>query len=197
MHDRGAVAVYRAMTIVRIDLPWLSLAGWLTLVRRRLRWAGVVGTGSHFAGTGWIEFERHRNPFYRSAFRTFSVQAPLEELVAELNGFQPAILSSYPSALELLAAEQAAGRLRIRPIVVESAGESMTAGARSTVAHALGCPVHDVYGSTEFTMMALDCPSGWLHVNSDWVVLEPVAMRRAVAARARALIGELGLSARR
>ena len=23
-------------------------------------------------------------------------------------------------------------------------------------------------------MMAIDCPAGWLHVNSDWVVLEPV-----------------------
>jgi phenylacetate-coenzyme A ligase PaaK-like adenylate-forming protein len=174
VHDRRVVAVYRAMTIVRMDLSWLSPLDWVALVRRGLRWAGVVGTGAHFAGTGWIEFERHRNSVYRRAFRTFSVQRPLAELVAELNAFEPAILSSYPSALELLADELAAGHLRIRPVAVETAGESMTAASRARLAAAFGCPIHDVYGATEFTMMAIDCPAGWLHVNSDWVVLEPV-----------------------
>ncbi len=174
VHDRRTIAVYHAMTIVRLDLSWLSPLDWVGLVRHRLRWAGVVGTGAHFAGTGWIEFERHRNPVYRRAFRTFSVQRPLAELVAELNAFKPAILSSYPSALELLADEQVGGRLRIQPVAVETGGESMTAASRARVAAAFDCPVHDVYGATEFTMMAIDCPAGWLHVNSDWVVLEPV-----------------------
>jgi len=179
VHDRGSIAVYRAMTIVRLDMAWLSPLDWVALLRRGLRWASVVGTGAHFAGAGWVEFERHRNPVYRRAFRTFSVQRPLAELVAGLNAFDPAIVSSYPSALELLADERDTGRLTIRPMLLESAGESMSTAARSRVAAAFGCPVHDVYGSTEFEMMAVDCPAGWLHVNSDWVVLEPVdaAMR--------------------
>jgi phenylacetate-CoA ligase len=174
VHDRRAVAVYRAMTIVRIDLAWLSPLDWVTLFSRGLRWAAVVGTGSHFAGAGWIEFERHRNPVYRSAFRAFSVQQPLADLVEALNRFRPAILTTYPSALELLAEEQVAGRLRIRPTAVETAGESMTASSRATASAAFGCAVHDVYGSTEFQTMALDCREGWLHVNSDWALLEPV-----------------------
>jgi phenylacetate-CoA ligase len=174
VHDRRAISVFRAMTIVRIDLTWFSPADWVALVRRGLRWAGVVGTGAHFAGTGWIEFERHRNALYRRAFRTFSVQRPLDELVAALTAFDPGILSSYPSALELLAEERLAGRLPIRPVVIEAAGESMTPASRAQVASAFDCPVHDIYGATEFTMMAIDCPAGWLHVNSDWVVLEPV-----------------------
>lgn len=179
VHDRRAIAVFRAMTIVRLDLAWLSPIDWVALVRGGLRWAAVVGTGAHFAGTGWVEFERHRNPVYRRAFRTFSVQQPLAELVAELNAFEPAIVSSYPSALELLADERDAGRLTIQPMLVETAGESMSTAARARVAATFGRPIHDVYGSTEFEMMAVDCPSGWLHVNSDWVVLEPVdeAMR--------------------
>jgi phenylacetate-coenzyme A ligase PaaK-like adenylate-forming protein len=174
VHDRRVVEVYRAMTIVRLDLGWFSPLDWVTLVRRGLRWAAIVGTGAHFAATGWVEFERHRNPLYRRAFRTFSVQQPLAELVAALNAFDPALVSSYPSALELLAEEQLAGRLRIRPIMLETGGESMAAAARAQVAAAFGGPVHDVYGSTEFEMIAVDCRAGWLHVNSDWVVLEPV-----------------------
>ena len=174
VHDHRAIAVYRAITIVRVDMAWLSTWDWVTLVRRGLRWAGIVGTGAHFAGAAWLAFERHRNPVYRHAFRTFSVQQPLTRLVEALNAFDPAIMTSYPSALELLAGEQVAGRLRVRPIVAETAGESMSPASRATVAAALGCSVHDVYGSTEFQAMALDCPAGWLHVNSDWVVLEPV-----------------------
>lgn len=174
VHDRRAIAVLHAMTIVRLDLRWFSPMDWVALVRRGLRWAGIVGTGAHFAGTGWVEFERHRNPLYRRAFRTFSVQTPLPELVAQLNAFDPAIVSSYPSALELLAEEQVARRLRIRPMAIQTAGESMAADSRARVAAAFGRPVHDVYGATEFEMMAVDCSVGWLHVNSDWVVLEPV-----------------------
>ena len=179
VHDRRSIAVYRAMTIVRLDLGWLSPLGWVGLARRGLRWAAIVGTGAHFAGTGWIEFERHRNPLYRHAFRTFSVQQPLSALVDGLNAFDPAMITTYPSALTLLAEEQVAGRLRVRPTLVETAGESMADGARAEAAAAFGCTIHDVYGCTEFEMMAIDCAAGRLHVNSDWVVLEPVdaAMR--------------------
>jgi phenylacetate-coenzyme A ligase PaaK-like adenylate-forming protein len=174
VHDRRAIAVYRAMTIVRADLAWLSLGGWAALVRRGLRWAAIVGTGAHFAGTAWIEFERRRNPVYRRAFRTFSVQQPLAKLVDGLNAFNPAVLTSYPSALEQLADEQVAGRLRVRPTVLQTAGESMTTDSRKKVAAAFGRPIHDTYAATEFEFIATDCPAGWLHVNSDWVVLEPV-----------------------
>lgn len=186
VHDRRLIAVYRAMTIVRLDLGWLSPMDWVGLARRGLRWAVIVGTGAHFAGTGWVEFERHRNPLYRHAFRTFSVQQPLRALVDGLNAFDPAMITTYPSALILLAEEQLAGRLRVRPTLVGTAGESMADGARAQAAAAFGCAIHDVYGSTEFEMMAVDCAVGRLHVNSDWVVLEPVdaAMRPTPPGRA-------------
>lgn len=173
VHDPGACAVYQAFSL-RIDLAWLSGRGWLEMARQRARWATVVGTGGHFAGEAWMEFQRRRDPWRRRNFRVFSLQQPVAELVAGLNAFQPAVLTSYPSALELLAGEQAAGRLRVRPVVVEFGGESVDEDGRVRIAAGLGGALHDCYSASECVAMAYDCEQGWLHVHSDWVILEPV-----------------------
>ena len=174
VHDQQAISVFRAMTIVRLDLVWLGAADWLRAARKGFRWAAVAGTGAHFGGTGWVEFERHRNPLLSRAYRVFSVQRPISDLVPALNAFDPAIVTTYPSALELLGDEQAAGRLHIRPTVLEMGGESTSLEARTRLAGIFGRPVHEVYACTEFLSMAVDCAEGWLHVSSDWVILEPV-----------------------
>ncbi|NUU32327.1 phenylacetate--CoA ligase family protein [Arthrobacter sp. C9C5] len=171
VHDPGAVATYRAQA-VRAFGAALDAGRLPAMLRRRGRTAVVVGTGGHFAGVVWLESERRRSRGRRRAYRLISVQQPLPRLVQELNDFDPALLIGYPSALELLAAEQDAGRLHIRPVVVESSGESL--GDRARLAAALGAEVHNVYAASEFSPIALDCPRGWLHVNSDWVILEPV-----------------------
>ncbi len=173
VHDPQALAVYRAFTI-RLDLSWLSGRDWLGVARHRMRWASVIGTGAHFAGASWIEAERNRSWWRRHAFRVFSVQQPLGDLVAALNTFNPGFVSGYPSALEVLAVEQQAGRLRLEPVVLETGGESMLPEDRRRVAQAFGTTPRDVYAASEAITMAFDCTLGWLHVNADWVVLEPV-----------------------
>jgi phenylacetate-coenzyme A ligase PaaK-like adenylate-forming protein len=174
VYDREAITVLRAMVITRIDLGWLTTAELMHVAARGFRWAAVVGTGSHFAGAGWVELERRRSRWRARAFRLFSVQRPLADLAAALQAFDPAILTGYPSALRLLAEEQAAGRLRLRPVLVETAGETTSADARTGMAEAFVCTVHDVYAASECQWLAFGCSAGWLHVNSDWVILEPV-----------------------
>ncbi len=174
VHDRGACRVYEALSLP-MDVAWLTGRQWLQLLGRQARWAVVVGTGGHFAGEGWVAYLSRRHWWRRRTWRAFSLQRPLPELVAELNGFQPAILTSYPSAMELLAAEQSAGRLRLHPVIVELGGESFDSPGRSRIAAAFGeNVVHNAYGASEFLLIAFDCADGWLHVNADWLVLEPV-----------------------
>ena len=174
VYDRGAITVLRAMVIARIDVGWLTPREWLQLTVRGFRWAAVVGTGGHFAGAGWVELERRRSRWRARAFRLFSVQRPLAELAAALQEFDPAILTGYPSALQLLAEEQSAGRLHLRPVLGETAGESSSSDARASMTGAFGCSVHDVYAASECQWLAFGCSADWLHVNSDWAVLEPV-----------------------
>lgn len=173
LHDERACQVYQAMSYP-MDMAWLSRRQWLRLLRRRASWAVLVGTGGHFAGEGWITYLGRRH-WWRRNWRSLSLQQPLPQLVAALNSFQPAILTSYPSALELLAAEQLAGRLRARPVIVELSGESVDPVGRARIAEAFGRNVvHEAYAASECLTIAFDCAHGWLHVNADWVLLEPV-----------------------
>lgn len=174
VHDRGACRVYEAMS-VPMDLAWLSGWQWARMLFHRARWAVVVGTGGHFAGEGWIAYLARRHWWRRDSWRSFSLQRPLAQLVAELNEFQPVILTSYPSALELLAAEQSARRLRVRPAIVELGGESIDQAGRARITAAFGDDVvHEAYAASESLLIAFDCAQGWLHVNADWAILEPV-----------------------
>lgn len=173
VHDPLACRVYQAMSYP-MDMAWLSTRQWLRLLSRRVSWAVVVGTSGHFAGVGWIRYLSRRH-WWRRNWRAFSVQMPLADLISELNDFQPAILTSYPSALEVLAEEQLAGRLRVHPVIVELGGESASPERRARIAAAFGPDVvHDSYSASECLVMAFDCAEGWLHVNADWVILEPV-----------------------
>ena len=173
VHDRSAMAVYRSFS-VRADLMWLTAGDWLSLVRRGFRWAAVVGTGGHFGGEAWMEYERRRSVWRRHTYRVFSVQQPLPALVDALEDFDPAIVTCYPSAAALLAEQQASGRLHLRPAVFETGGESTTEAVRGLLDATWGRAVRDVYAASEFDPLAFGCEEGWLHVNSDWAVLEPV-----------------------
>lgn len=97
-----------------------------------------------------------------------AVQRPLADVVTALNAVDPAILTAYPSALELITEEQTAGRLHVMPVIVEAGGESMKPGARARLAETVGCALYEVYGYSEFAPFASDCPHEWLHVNCDW-----------------------------
>jgi phenylacetate-coenzyme A ligase PaaK-like adenylate-forming protein len=47
-------------------------------------------------------------------------------------------------------------------------------GEYERIAGAFAAKVRNLYGATEAGYAAYGCEHGWLHVNADWVVLEPV-----------------------
>src|SRR5262249_39932579 len=95
-------------------------------------------------------------------------------LVAQLNDYQPAFLASYPTTLTVLAAEQSEGRLKIAPACIWSGGEYLSPASRAAIERAFGTPPINEYGASECMSIAHSCGEGWLHINSEWVVLEPV-----------------------
>lgn len=145
------------------------------LVRHGLRAAVLFATGGHFGGVVLAESVRRRSPLLARRVRVLSVLRPVEELVAELNEFQPTLVSGYPSALALMAEEQIAGRLRISPLQAITAGEAMTAEYRREIHTAFeGLRVVEGYGASEAPALAIGCDEGAFHVNTDWYLFEPV-----------------------
>lgn len=180
VQDAQAMAVYDALEASRHRPPphrrsgWFGLVTAMDLIGASDRHALVTATGGHFASL--VSFERLRriNPLLGSNGRLFCVLQPVDELVAQLNAFQPTVLATYPTAAAVLAAEAEAGRLKIAPRGVLMGGEHLGDAVRKRVEQVFDAPVRGSYGASEFLPIAWECRHGRLHVNADWVLLEPV-----------------------
>jgi phenylacetate-CoA ligase len=174
LHDNDALAVYDALQTVRFWRAWGAENPPRALLGPRLRYAMVAATGGHFAGASSIERLRLLNPLLADNVKVFSVQTPIAELVEKLNEYQPAYLASYPTTMEVLANEQRAGRLNLRLAAIWTGGECLSPSVSTEIESAFHCGVLEEYGSSEFMSIGSGCKHNWLHVNADWVILEPV-----------------------
>ena len=182
LHDREAMSVYQGLLLVRRFPTLLSAIALPPFLRNRARTATIIATGGHFVSSVVEALVRSRHPRLAARNRTFSLMDPLPALVRALNEFRPAIVGSYPTVLAVLAGEQAAGRLRIAPSLLLSGAERLSPPLGERIAGSFHCPLLDTYAATEFPGIAFDCRRGRLHLNADWVILEPVdAAGRAVA----------------
>jgi phenylacetate-coenzyme A ligase PaaK-like adenylate-forming protein len=170
--DRGSLAVATAIS-ARLFSTWLGPRDVARIVRGGGRLAMISATGGHFASAAAAARLRRTRRGARRV-RQFAVATPLPALTAQLNDFAPAVLAPYATTAALLAGEQAAGRLHIRPALVALAAEGLPAAEQRRIATAFHAVVGNSYAATECPFLSFSCRDGWLHVNSDWAILEPV-----------------------
>lgn len=180
VHDARALAVYDALERQRpaplrplhrlMDPFWLSE-----------RVAFVGATDGHFASQASVQRLRRMAPWLSSHWSGLSILQPLPALLQALQDFAPTILTTYPSAASMLAEAQAEGRLSLNLHEVWTGGETLGPVQRTRIEAVFGCPLRNSYGASEFLPIAAECSAGALHLNADWVILEPVDARgRAV-----------------
>ena len=176
VQDAHSLAVYEALDALRLRGPAtraLPLPAWSA----GHRFAFVSATGGPFAGAVAIERLRRMSAalaWVAPAVHAFSVQTPLAELARQVQASQPSVLITYPSCAVALAQMQLDGALRLRLTEVWLGGEQLSDGQRALLRRAFGCALRNNYGASEFFTMACECAHGRLHLNEDWVVLEPV-----------------------
>ena len=135
---------------------------------------GVFATGGFYLSNGSIRSRLLAMPWKKRQMALSSALLPIPEIVAQLNAFQPAMLGGYPSHLDLLVTEQESGRLHISPVVIMTGGEYLSDDVRRRLSSAFRCPVQTNYSCTEGGTIANECAEGHLHINEDWVIVEPV-----------------------
>lgn len=173
IQDAASMQVYDALESLRItpaeSFQRLCNPLW---IGQRIAFVGAVN--GHFASN--VTFERLRNnlPFLQQSMRSFSILQPLGALVSELQDFSPTILATYPSTALQLACLAERHDLAIQPIEIWTGGERLSGAARQKVKQVFGCRVRASYGASEFLPIARECEAGRMHVNADWVLLEPV-----------------------
>ncbi|HUN92277.1 MAG TPA: AMP-binding protein [Burkholderiaceae bacterium] len=173
IHDPEALEVYDALQWFRCRGLPPSGGAWPRFGFEG-RYAMVAATGGHFAGAASVERLRRNMPWIAPWMRTFSLLQPLGTLAAQLDAYAPTMLATYPTAAEVLADEQQAGRLHLRLSEIWCGGENLSPPTRERLQAVFQAPVFEEYGASEFMAIAAGCRAGWLHVNADWVVLEPV-----------------------
>lgn len=178
VQDAGSLAAYDAMEAQRLrgvsDSLWGP--GWWGAGRHL---AFVAAIGGPYAGHVSLErLARLLPPPWGPRITQISVLLPLPEIARQLQRLQPEWLVTYPSCAVALAQRQASGELRLRLDGVCLGGEQLSGAQARLLRDTFGCPVHNGYGASEAYSMAYACPLGRLHLNADWVILEPVDARR-------------------
>lgn len=127
-----------------------------------------------YLASGSVKYNLRKMPWKKSKMKTCDIRKPTEEIVAFLNDYQPSMVGCYPTAMELLAAEQEKGALHIHPAIIMTGGELLTDDVRSHLSQVFGCYVQTNYSCTEGGTMACECTEQHFHINDDWVILEAV-----------------------
>lgn len=178
--DDGAMRVTSALAL-RMIRSWVGIGDVAKIVAGGRRLAMVADIGHHSA-TSVAAARLLKSPMRRKRIQLLSVRTPLPELVAQLNAFQPALLAPYASMARLMASEQEAGRLEIQPVLMVLAAEGLPLPEYDRIAHVFATKLGNSYAATECPFLSFSCQHHWLHVNADWVLIEPVdADYRAVA----------------
>jgi hypothetical protein len=107
-----------------------------------------------------------------------SASDPLEQLVRQLNEWQPGMVAGYPSILGVLAKEQQQGRLQISPDFIASGSEVLTDETRRCIEQAWHTQLFNIYAATESGVLASECRShSGLHLYEDLLIVEVVDER--------------------
>lgn len=138
------------------------------------RIASVIFTSGHCSSySSFLKFQKE-HPDSAHNMIALSTLDPIPVVVGKLNDFNPAVLTGYPSVLVGLAREQQAGKLHLNLQMIACSAEVLTDEHYRYLKETFGCPVINNYCSTEGGELAMSCSEGHLHINTDWVIIEPV-----------------------
>lgn len=143
-------------------------------IKRGGKSVGIYADSGFYLGNSSIRSRLLKMPWKKRQIGIVSALAVTEEIVKKLNAYQPAMLGGYPSNLELLIDEQKSGRLHISPVIIMTGGEYLSDQLRAQLKETFHCYVQTSYACTEGGTIACECKEQHLHINDDWVLIEPV-----------------------
>ena len=168
--DKSTFKVVGALGF-RMMSSWLNLVDVIRVLANGGRLTMVNAMGGHFASAiAAARLQKKRG----KKFQVLPVTMPMPEMVERINQFQPVLLAPYASMGSLVASEQEAGRLQIKPVLIVLSAEGLNEKEFKRISNAFNAKVYDSYAATECPFISYRCKYRWLHVNSDWVLLEPV-----------------------
>jgi phenylacetate-CoA ligase len=152
-------------------LPAREWAGIKVDLTRRVKTATIASSASFHMS---IRVNATVHSWWMPELR-IEASKPIEAIVERLNAWQPEALIAYASMARILADEQLAGRLQIRPRAVFSSSEVLTEETRRRIVQAWGERLFNQYAATESGSLAAECDHHrGMHLMEDLVIVEVV-----------------------
>jgi phenylacetate-CoA ligase len=130
-------------------------------------------------------------------YRSVEVSTLLEpeDILARLRDLRPQVLNGYPGVLSRLAGLMSeSDRKVISPRFVVTGAEVLTQQQREQIETGLDVPVYDIYGCSEFNVVAWECKdTGEMHTCDDAVITEVVQDGHSVITGERGEVVATGL----
>lgn len=171
LYDKTALNIMSSISVLR---AFATKEMAKTFIKKGKKTAGVYATGGFYLSNSTVRRELLKLPIKKKTMMVTSILKPISEIAEELNKFQPVMLGGYPTALELLLEEQKKGTLHIAPSIIMAGGEYFSKELRECLKETFKCYVQTNYSCTEGGIMTCECEAGHLHVNEDWLIIEPV-----------------------
>lgn len=110
----------------------------------------------------------------------------VEKAFAFVSQEKPDVIEGYPSSLAILAHFCRTNNCILNPRLVFTQAEYLDAQSRELLSSVFRTEVFDYYGSSEFSLMAWECPAHMgYHLNADGLVMEFVSSGEHVASGER------------
>ena len=168
--DDRTLRVTNALAL-RMLSDWLTTRDVFRIVAGRGRMAMIMATGGHYASS--VASARLRTRLGRM-LQVLSVHTPLDRPCERAESV-PAC-SGGPLCEPRLSARVGAGSWPASDPA--SAAHPLSRGSAGAwydrIANVFGAKVGNSYAASECMFLSYDCSERWLHVNADWVVVEPV-----------------------
>ena len=167
LYDKSNIEVSSAVAAFR---TFARNEDYKAFMKHGKKTAGVFADYGFYLACGMSRYLQLKMPNKKTKI-TVDVNGDEKDIIKKLNEFKPAMLSGYPSNLALLADFE---ELDIHPDVVITGGELLTDEIREKLTKKFGCYVQTHYSCTEGGEIACECKEGHLHINEDWIMVEPV-----------------------
>ena len=137
----------------------------------------------HTAETGYVKHGLLPNSIFGNQFPTIQwldTNSKPEEIMAELNAFQPIFIGGYTGMLGHLAVLKSKDHgKKVNPRLIASTGAFLDEKLKRFIEEVFHSKVFEVYGATETGLIAYQCKNkGIYHIMSDFIYVECVDERK-------------------
>lgn len=103
LYDETTINVSSAISVLRSFARKQDMKAFMKQGKKNV---ALFAEGGFYLASGSVKYNLQKMPWKKNVMKSFDVRKKAQDIVDMLNAYQPAMIGSYPTALELLAYEQ-------------------------------------------------------------------------------------------